>query len=176
MGYYTTFNGGLTVEPPLTWPEIQTSHAWPGHPRYHDANIQRYHIGAMLHVTEASVETAEGTLIRRQARTVTVEGAELRAGEVLDSLRRLAADFGATHRFDGTLLAEGEENEDIWRVTIVGTEVVRVDPVLLWPGDSKALANVRTTLLHDGHVARAMATEDAEILAARILRNLADMK
>lgn len=172
MGYHTSFHGGLAIEPPLTWPEIQSSPSWPGHPGYKDQWFAGEFYGAHLHVTEETVETEQGTLIRRQCGLVTIEGDELREEPVLNSLRRLARDFGATHEFVGTILAEGEENDDIWRIRIVGREVVRVEPVILWPGDGKALANVRTTLHQAGYE---LSLAEAERLAERVLYNLEDL-
>lgn len=171
MGYVTTFHGELTIEPPLTWPEIQSSPSWEGHPTHTDRGFARDFYGARLHVTEETVETDQGTLIRRQCTRVTIEGDELRADPVLNSLRRLAIDFGSTHTFVGSFLAEGEDNEDVWRVHIDGREVIRVEPIILWPGDDGAFAIVSTAIRH------ATPAEDGnpDTLARTILRNLEDL-
>lgn len=172
MGYHTAFHGGLTIEPPLTWPEIQSSPSWAGHPNQKDRGFARDFYGAHLHVTEETVETDQGTLIRRQCALVTIEGDELREDPVLNSLRRLALDFGATHKFVGTILAEGDENDDIWRIQIEGTSVVRVEPVILWPGDEKAETIVATTLR------RTLGIEwpdEALMVARRVLYDLTDL-
>lgn len=171
MGTSTTFSGGLAIEPPLTWPEIQRSPSWPGHPNFRDRGFRADFYGAHLHVTEESVETDEGTLVRRTCDLVTIEGDELRAEAVLNSLRRLAADFGADHKFIGHFVADSNYPEDVpYRVRIVGREVIENHPVLFYPGDEYAEKIIANILLN------AVGGEVGECtkLAERILQGLAD--
>ena len=170
MGYITTFSGCFTVEPPLTWAEIQQSPSWVGHPNQRDRGFSRDFYGTHLHITQEEVDTPEGVLIRRHCDLVTVEGDDLRANAVMNSLRRLASDFGADHEFTGHLTAEGEENSDIWRVKIVGREVVEDHAVVLWPGDDKVVKVVAASLMY------ATSGEMGECvkLAVKVLRDLAD--
>lgn len=170
MGYNTTFNGGLAIEPPLNWSEIQRSPSWPGHPNQRDRGFARDFYGAHLHITQEEVDTPEGVLIRRECNLVTVEGDELRADAVMNSLRRLALDFGADHEFIGTITAEGEDNSDIWRIRIVGREVVQEDSVVLWPSDDKAVKVVAAVLVN----ATGAEVGECVKLAERVLRDLAD--
>lgn len=170
MSYHTTFTGELAIEPPLNWTEIQRSPSWPGHPSFTDRGFARDFYGAHLHITESTVDTADGVLIRRECRKVTIEGDELSAHPVLNSLRRLAGDFGATHAFIGRLTAEGEENTDIWRIRIDGREVVIDRPAIVWPGDDRALTIIATTISHacGGEVGECVK------IAERVIRDLGD--
>jgi hypothetical protein len=170
MGYNTAFTGEFTVEPPLSWPEIQRSPSWPGHPSHNDRGFRRDFYGAHLHVTEEEVNTNEGTLIRRRCGRVTIEGDELRSDAVLNSLRRLARDFGDRHEFVGVIDAGGEEPGDVWRIRIVGREVHEIRPVLLWPLDEKAIKIIADTTMRETNGE----TGECVKLAELIMRRLAD--
>lgn len=170
MSYSTSFDGELTIEPPLSWPEIQRSPSWPGHPSFSDRGFSRDFYGTHLHITEESVDTDEGTLIRRRCERVTIEGSELRADAVLNSLRRLAVDFGDRHEFVGVIDAGGEDPGDVWRVRIVGREVIEDHPVMLWPGDDRAAKIVADALL----TAAGGEVGECVKLATRVLQRLAD--
>lgn len=171
MGTSTNYHGQLTIEPPLSWPEIQKTEAWSGHPdHFAAAYLARIRHGACLIVDEAPVDTPEGTLIRRFAAEVQIVGDELSHDGVMDGLRALARQFGATHRFDGTLDCRHDhpDVETPFRVRIVGTTVEEVWPVMFWPDDPEVYGRIRATLgQHSG-----VEPDDADDIAARVLGTL----
>lgn len=182
MGTYTTYDGVLRIEPPLTWPEIQQSPSWPGHPDHDNTGWSTRRYGATLRLDEQAVDTPEGSLIRRTGEAVEITGEELRHNGVMYDLRALARLFGATHRFIGTLDCRHDHPDAPlpFRVRIEGTDVVEVHPVLLWPGDEKAETIVATTLDHAiGNIlTHAMGTgerADCMGIARRILLDLTDL-
>lgn len=169
MGTSTCYTGVLRIEPPLTWPEIRRSEAWPGHPDHANSAWGRIRYGATIHVVEETVETLEGTLVRRSGVHVEITGDELRHDDVMDDLRSLARLFGATHRFVGALDCRHDhpDVETPFRVVVDGTEVREIWPVMFWP-DEGARDTVRAALgQHSG-----VDLDAADDIAARLLAAL----
>ena len=174
MGYSTSYRGVLEIQPPLTWPEIQRTDAWNRHLDHLDGNTFGTRLGTLLCVDEESVDTDEGVLVRRTASAVEIVGDELRHNEIVHQLHQLAAMFGDTHRFVGFIECEHDHPDALpSRLRIVGNVAQDDRPVLLWPGSSSALANVRTTLDRGGCD---LTDYEVEALAVRVLRNLEDLK
>lgn len=165
MSTHTRYRGAFTIEPPLTWPEIQVTEAWAGHPDHFAASYHnRCRYGTRLLVDEQSVDTSDGTLVRRTASVVEIFGEELCHDDVMDDLRALALQHGATHDFVGTLDCR-EDHPDTgtpFRVRIVGTAVEEIWPVMFWPDDlaadeiRNALSRFDRTIDQRGELAKAV--------------------
>lgn len=129
MGYITHVRGEFTITPPLAWPEIKDSPFSPLSP----AGDNRLEL--VLRIDEETVDTDDGTLLRRTASAlVMVEIDEYRAHHLLDVVQR-AVDSFPGHTFTGRLECEGEENTDIWRVIVRGHRAVKVQPRIVWPDE-----------------------------------------
>lgn len=125
MGYYTTYTGEITITPPLTWAEIKDSPFLPN-----DAfNIR----DLKFEVTREDRDTAEGTLIRREAIAVVPLTDDTYKGyDVVEHLQEILDAFPG-HEFTGSIRAEGEEAGDIWRLDVVDGRAVKVKPRIVWP-------------------------------------------
>ncbi len=172
MGTYTSYNGMFAVEPSLTWPEIQQSEAWSGHPDYWSGEGRyKTRYGAALIISTESVETPEGQLHRHTSALVDIVGDELDHATVMHTLRKLAGLFGATHRFVGTLECR-HDHPDVktpFRVRIVGTAVEEVWPVMFWPDSQEVYDRVRVVV--DQHAG--VEPDDADDITAKVLHILA---
>lgn len=127
MGYNTSVDGEIRIEPPLTWREFKDSE-FTGH----DKDVT-------FRVEEETVTTDDGPLIRKTAVALvpTWEDA-YKAYNLVEHVQQ-AIDAFPGHTFTGRLECEGEENTDIWRVVIRDGRAVRVKPRIVWPdedGDS----------------------------------------
>lgn len=132
MGYTTHVTGELAIEPPLFWPEFKDS-------RFAPNNItSSYTPSLVLRVTEESVDTDEGPLLKRTATALVMrEIDEYRERGLVDEVQS-AIDSFPGHTFTGRLDCEGEENTDIWRVVIRDGRAVKVTPRIVWPDEDGA--------------------------------------
>ncbi|MBX7464899.1 DUF6205 family protein [Streptomyces sp. NPDC057910] len=136
MGYVTHVCGEFAINPPLTWTEIQLS---PFEPiptslrRYSAANIDLY-----LRVEEDSVDTADGTLVRRTGTALVMPHIdEYRARDLVEQVQ-YCIDLFPDHAFTGRLDCEGEENSDVWRVIIRDGLAAKIQPRIVWPDEDGA--------------------------------------
>lgn len=130
MGYTTRVTGEFTITPPLTWPEFRDSRFAP-----HNAK-SRYEPSLLLRVTEDTVDTDEGQMVRRTATALVMRPIEeYRAHGLLDEVQE-AIDAFPGHEWSGRLDCAGEENLDAWRVLIRDGRAVRIDPEIVWPDGS----------------------------------------
>lgn len=131
MGYTTHVTGEFAIEPPLTWNEIKDSPFEPvGRGQYCALDID-----LVLRVEETSVDTDEGTLVRRSGTALVMrELDEYRAHNLTEQVQR-CIDLFPGHTFTGRLDCEGEENTDLWRVVIRDGRAVRVEPRIVWPDE-----------------------------------------
>lgn len=167
MGTHTDYNGGFAIEPPLTWPEVQATEAWSGHPdHYANGFRSRTRKGPRLNVDMTVTDTPDGRLTQYAGTGVEIVGDELRHDGVMTQLRELARQHGGTHRFVGVLECRHDHSdvETPFRVRIVGTDVREIWPVMFWPGDPDVLARIRLVLgQHSG-----VDLDAADNIAARI--------
>jgi hypothetical protein len=125
MGYNTHVTGEFRIEPPLEWPEFKESRFYEGGHR----------VDLALRVTEESVDTPNGILVRRQATHLyMIHQDEYRAYHLVEQVQE-AVDSFPGHTWHGRLNCEGEETGDLWRVEISGGSAQRIDPLILWPGE-----------------------------------------
>ncbi|WP_432147908.1 DUF6205 family protein [Streptomyces sp. bgisy029] len=131
MGYRTNVTGEFAIEPPLSWNEIKTSPFEPVGRRQYAA----IDIDLVLRVEETSVDTEEGTLVRRTGTALVMrEIDEYREHGLVGQVQR-CLDLFPGHRFIGRLDCEGEENTDLWRVVVREGRALRVEPRIVWPED-----------------------------------------
>lgn len=131
MGYTTHVRGEFTIEPPLTWNEIKDSPFEPvGRGQYCALDID-----LALRVEETSVDTDEGTLVRRTGTALVMRQIdEYRARDLVEQVQRCLGLFPG-HTFTGRLECEGEENTDLWRVIVRDGRAVRIEPRIVWPDE-----------------------------------------
>jgi hypothetical protein len=123
MGYITNVTGEFTITPPITWTEMKDT-------LYASDDWQASDL--KLHVTEETVDTAEGQLIRKSANVLSLrEIDEYRAYNLIADVQA-AVDAFPGHGFTGYLHCEGEENDDIWRVVIRDGRAVEVKSRIVW--------------------------------------------
>jgi hypothetical protein len=132
MGYVTHARGQITIDPPIPWGEIKDSPFTPSVFGYNDRDVR-------FVVAEESVDTPEGTLIRRHATgIVQSDEDEPRNEEIHEHLEELVRRHGAGRTFTGRFDMEGEETGDLWRLKIMPDGTVRrFDPVVQWPEESE---------------------------------------
>jgi hypothetical protein len=130
MGYYTTVDGEIAIDPPLTWAEFKSS------PFYRaDGPSER---DVRLKVDEEVVDTDEGQLIRKTA--AVLEGAYeggFKAYHLVEHVQE-AIDTFPGHTFTGRLECAGEDGADFWRVVVRNGAAVKVEPRIVWPDDPEA--------------------------------------
>lgn len=150
MGYNTSVTGTFTITPPITWTEMKdtpyVSDDW------RDGDLK-------LHITEETVDTDEGQLIRKTANTLTLRDIdEYRAYNLIEHVQA-AVDAFPGHDWSGRLDCEGEEGGDLWRVEIRDGRATEVKPRIVWDDepDSDELTRLRAV----EQAARAFADEMA---------------
>ncbi|MZF56897.1 hypothetical protein GTX53_24215 [Streptomyces sp. SID5594] len=138
MGYRTNVTGEFAITPPLTWGEIKngpftTAMALGKAVRLYMASAHDYDLA--LRVNEESVETTEGTLVRRTAAALVMrEIDDYRERNLVEQVQEIIDAFPG-HTFTGRLDCEGEENTDLWRVVVREGRALRVEPRIVWPDD-----------------------------------------
>jgi hypothetical protein len=124
MGYTSTAEGVIKISPPLSHQDLKGVPDFIGDD---EAEVE-------LVITEAEVETDQGTLINRQASVVRPkdEGEDWKRYYTDNQLQTLVAAFPG-HEFHGYFEFLGEDGER-WRTVLKGREVHEyVRPELRWP-------------------------------------------
>jgi hypothetical protein len=126
MGYNTSVTGEIRIEPPLTWREFKDS------PFVGDSKDVR------LRVEAETVDTDDGPLMRKTAVALAPAWEDsYKAYNLVEHVQQ-AIDAFPGHTFTGRLECEGEENADLWRVTVRDGRAVRVEPRIVWPDEDGA--------------------------------------
>jgi hypothetical protein len=129
MGYTTNFQGEITITPPISWGDIKDSPFLP------DRAKNRTNRDLMFRIIETPTETAEGTLIRREAvAMVSTWTDEARGTDIVKHLQEVV-DAYPDHAFTGRLDCEGEDAGDLWRLEVHNRTAVKVQPRIIWPDD-----------------------------------------
>lgn len=127
MGYVSYLSGEITIDPPLPWSELQ------GSPFICTPNRKEWDRLVWLRLAEETVQTDEGTLIRKQAIAIRPsEGDELRAHTLREEIQEILAAHGEGRTFTGFILVRGETSPDIWRVRVVNGCALDERPTMLW--------------------------------------------
>lgn len=112
MGYYTHVEGEITINPPLNQKGIAYFESLV-------SQLSKYgELDVKLRVTEETVETDEGTLIRRVADAlVPYTDDSYKAYGIDEHVKGVVNAFGAKgHNFTGVLEGSGEDDDDLWRL------------------------------------------------------------
>jgi Family of unknown function (DUF6205) len=132
MSNPTHITGRITITPPLPWKQVKDSPYLKA-----NARAQRLWPDALLEVVEATVQTDDGELTRREAVAIIPdEGAETSARTLISDVQAII-DANPEHEFTGRFNCEGEENSDIWRAVIRDRRVARVNAMIVWPEGSE---------------------------------------
>lgn len=136
MGYTTRVTGEFAIDPPLTWHEIKGSPF--SFPSALGRIVREYHANEFdlaLRVNEETVDTEQGTLVRRTASALVMRQIdEYRERDLVQQVQRII-DLFPGHTFTGRLECEGEENTDVWRVVVRDGRATRVEPRIVWPDE-----------------------------------------
>lgn len=127
MGYYSTVTGEIAIIPPIPWKILKDSPLLPGSRGRKDRD-------ASLRIEETTVDTDDGTLIRRVGAGI-VPGWDdsYKAYDLINHVQEIVDAFPG-HTYAGYLHVEGrEEGIDIWRVYVKDGRAVEVRPEITWP-------------------------------------------
>lgn len=123
MGYNTSVDGELRIEPPLTWREFKAS-PFTGD----DLDVR-------LRVEAETIDTDDGPLMRKTATALIPTWEDsYKAYHLVEHVQQ-AIDAFPGHTFTGRLECEGEDNTDIWRVIVRDGKAVKIQPRIVWPDD-----------------------------------------
>jgi hypothetical protein len=139
MSYYTTLNGDIQIEPPLTWSEVKDDQGR-GHTEVGYSRDGRNALS--ITVDESKRETDEGTLQIKQGTHIEGLPGDPRAGQSGETARAELQEIldryskpGRT--FVGTIEGSGEDPLDVWRLRAAHADdrwVATVDlPTITWP-------------------------------------------
>jgi hypothetical protein len=139
MGYDNHFTGEITITPPLTWAEIQTS------PPLQDTHLR---------LVETVTDSETGRTITTQAISVVAESG-FSGFRVVEEIQALVEHHGATHGFGGHievqfetgLVEAGEPGCE--RYVVRDGRVETVTPRLVWPGEATDYPGAPGTRWHD---------------------------
>jgi hypothetical protein len=137
VGYRVTFDGEITIDPPIRWEEITDSPFLP------EKAAEDYYTGRdlMFRIAEEAVDVPGGRLYRRSAvALVPTWEDDAQEGRVVEHLQD-AIDAFPGHEFTGRLDVRGEVSPDVWRLEVQDVhgkrKAVKVVPLIVWPnGDS----------------------------------------
>lgn len=127
MGYNTHVTGEIAIEPALAWAEFKDSPFLPGSVNDHTDRDVR------LRADEESVDTTEGSLVRRTAAALLPRWSEsFKAYNLIEHIQE-AIDAFPGHEFTGRFDCEGADAGDLWRVVIRDGRAIKVESQIVWP-------------------------------------------
>lgn len=138
MGYYTSFNGEIGIDPPVPWSALRDSKWWiaPG-PIGQLAGRGIYENCIGIHVEETVVPTDEGATVKRTGTKIVVCDESHKHYDMTINLQAIVDELGPSYTFTGRLDASGEEVGDMWRLKVIGGKAVEFRPELVWPEESE---------------------------------------
>lgn len=131
MGSTTHIRGEIRIDPPITWGLVKDSEFVP------DKGDWGYPHDLRLRIVEETVETDEGTLVRRVADAVIEGGDERRAYDVVAELQQIVDRFGTGRTFTGRLDLECRDYMTQSRLKVVDGRAVLFEATLAWPEGSE---------------------------------------
>jgi hypothetical protein len=135
MGYTSHIAGEITIHPPIPWGELQSS-VFIRTPERNEWDRLTW-----LRLVEDTVETDDGTLVRKQAIAIRPSEADELRVRNLDGEVQAIIDAHPGHTFDGVMVVTGEQSPDIWRVRIVDGRAVEERPRIVWPDGTEQEAS-----------------------------------
>lgn len=128
MGYYARVTGEIRIEPPLTWAEFKDS------PFYDQGIAHDDRLDVRLDVTEETVNTDEGPLLRRTATALVAAWSDSYKAYYIVEHTQKAIDAHPGHTFTGRLECKGEDGA-LWRVIVRNGRAEQVEPRIVWPDE-----------------------------------------
>ena len=129
MSYYTRFKGSVKAQDDIRWAAVKdTKYLTP-----HDGPGGEYHLFRADLETER-VETDDGLLERKYVRTFWPDSEPVNHAPdtfCLGEIEDIVAAFPDVE-FEGEVYGQGETREDLWRVRVVGREVVLEKAKITW--------------------------------------------
>jgi hypothetical protein len=139
MGYDTTFIGKIAVEPPLSAAEVaflkqfsRDEHEGRGFPGKYcqwiateDGTAIEWDGGEKFYDSEEWMAYLVQNFLGPGIRVTAGRTPETKALEVLTR----------NHILNGVINAEGEDNDDIWRLVVKDNQVSRVNARVMWPDE-----------------------------------------
>lgn len=130
--------GSVTISPPIPWAEFRET-------EFHNHHGEHRELDRILwlDVEEERLEEDEGSLFRKLATGIRIgtygeySATNLRQ-ELIQLIRtfRIAKATGEQRHFEGGFLVEGEQQGDVWRITVDDVEVNEQRAKLVWPDGS----------------------------------------
>lgn len=129
MGYYTRFDGKISIDPPLTWREVKDS------PYLPEAAERSGTADVKFDVQVSIEETDDGTITRRWVDGVLpLTDGQYKGYHIIEAIEKIIKAY-PEHTFSGRFDCEGEDQGDIWRLVVRNGRVERVEPKIVWPDD-----------------------------------------
>jgi hypothetical protein len=132
MSYDITLTGEIQIEPPLIWRDVQDS-------VFLEINARHRKTGRQLRfvIEETSVETNEGTLIRKEAVALVPTWGNYGSPEMMKKHLQELVDAFPEQIYTGRIDAEGEESGDMWRLKVVNGVARVFRPDIVWEKESE---------------------------------------
>lgn len=128
MGYYTTWSGKITIDPPIPWSEMADS-------PYRDVDGGGDTDAEI--VTDSTYDKATDTFTHRGVCIQNRWEDSSTSYNMMENVQDIVDIFGKGRTFSGHIQADGEEAGDLWRLRVRNGKAVRVEPVITWPGDEE---------------------------------------
>lgn len=142
MSYETRMNGKIEIRPPIPWKYVRESMFLPENARG-NADVpnrklrQAWMRDIMFEIEQRTVETDDGTLTWKNAVALVPTHVNSNwAGKIAEHLQEVVDAF-PEHVFYGRIDGEGEENNDMWRLKVIGRKVTKFVPTLVWDEESE---------------------------------------
>lgn len=131
MGYYTRLSGTIKITPPITWREAKDT-IW----AQQGQREEELTLELNTEVYDTEIEDDVVTVSRKEFTHVraTWEDEQIKAYRTEECLQQIVDAFPG-HDFSGYIEGVGEESPDIWRLTVRGGRVVKIEPTITWPND-----------------------------------------
>ncbi|HZP49647.1 DUF6205 family protein [Actinocrinis sp.] len=128
MSYSNRFTGEITITPPLTHAEIRRAPtldpSWDAH----------------LRIDRDEIDTDAGVMVVYAADAIVGPEEPCNGYDVEDQIRTLVGLYSEGHEFAGFIQEDPDPGfgEPPHRWVVRGREVVKVSPVITWPGEGGA--------------------------------------
>ena len=132
MSYETVLTGEIEITPPISWKDAQGS-------VFLEENAQQIKTGRQLRfvIEETQVETNEGTLIRKEAVALRSTFSNYGDPDTMKKHLQELVDAFPERVFSGRIDAEGEQNDDMWRLKVVNGVARIFRPLITWEKESE---------------------------------------